>query len=43
MILAIKAGMNSYYKYVGDARTTVTLSDTKAIGDDYREGNRVPS
>lgn len=34
---AVKEGMNSYYKYVGDARTTVTLSDTKAItGDDYR-------
>ncbi|MDD2380247.1 MAG: hypothetical protein PHV35_00970 [Mariniphaga sp.] len=34
---AVKEGMNSYYKYVGDARTTVTLSDTKTItGDDYR-------
>ena len=45
--IAVRQGMSGYHKYVGDVRTTVTLSDSKSItGDDYRATgaklNRIP-
>lgn len=45
--IAVRQGMSGYHKYVGDARTSVTLSNSKAItGDDYKATgaklNRIP-